>query len=920
MLEFASPATLWWLLLVPLLAWLRARGGAPESRARRILGTILRTLCVTLLVITLAGPLGGSFSRHTDVVFALDVSSSVAQEAGLQALDFINRTIAAKDVNARTALVVFGAEASVETLLAREARPVREITSHVSREGSDLARAIEIAVGTYPDKGQRRLVLLSDGKQTQGDARTAAAIAHSLGVQIHTVALDNDDGGDEISLRGVFAPAQVRGNEPYRVQATVHSARATSATLLLMRQGALFEEMFVSLKPGLNTFSFIDQGTDGGLIEYEAIINAKQDQEPRNNRYQAFVQVAGPPKILHIVGKQGMQTQVSEALGTQGFAVEEIPTSALPASLHQITDYDLIILNNVSGFDLSLNKMELLEQFVRDAGGGLVMLGGDQTYAAGGFYGTPIERALPVTMDVKSTIKIPTLAVTFVLDRSGSMGSQSQGEQKIDIAKNAALSSISLLNPLDQVAVLAFDDQAEWVVPPTTVGNRQPIIDRLRTLGAGGSTDLVSALDEAARVMSEQSAKVKHLIVLSDGLTGIDTDFRQFENLITEHGITVSTVALGHDANRSLMSNLAQMGKGRFYYTDDPRNVPRIFSSETMVISRDMIVEGNVKPTLSYPGEMIEGFAEGSFPQLKGYQRTYPKPAAQVLLKAADDDPLLVVWRYGLGKAVAFTSDLSGRWGRDWTQWPDFARFTAQLARWSMRRRGNEHLQAQLNWQGQRGEILVDVLDSDDRFINSLNMNATLSGPDNHSSSIALESIAPGRYRGEFPIVGAGRYYATVSGERDSLRVGPTTFGLAVPYSAEYINTGADRRLLSDIAMAADGELLSMSRASIETVLSPGTRLDDSQWRIWQPLLIAVLLLLVAEVLVRKLAIPHSWQSRWRQLHRTADESDPQAEYATLKQQINTVREQHLKALREEGHYDADDPAVRARLYTKARR
>ena len=919
MFEFANPALLWWLLLVPLVAVLRARGGNAENRSRKIIGTALRMISVTLLIVALAGPLGGSYSRHTDIVFALDVSSSVAREPSLQALDFINRAIAAKDVDARTALVVFGADASVETLLHREAQPVREITAHVAREGSDLARAIEVAVGTFPAGGHHRLVLLSDGAQTMGDARTAAATAHSLGVQIHTIALENGAERDDISVRGIAAPAQVRVHEAFRVQSTVHSTRAARVQLLIMRQGVVLRDTEVELQAGLNTFSFVDQGSAGGLVEYEAIINTAHDQEPRNNRYQTFVQIAGAPKILHVVGEPGMQRHVSEALLAQGFEVEEVAATALPVSIHQLGDYDLIILNNVSGFDLSLSKMELLERYVRDFGGGLVMLGGEHTYAAGGYYGTPVERLLPVTMDVKSTVKIPSLAVAFVIDRSGSMGSQSQGVEKIDIAKNAAMASIALLNSLDRVGVLAFDDEAQWVVPLTEVGNRRPIAERLRSLGAGGSTDLVVALDEAVRTMAAQAAKVKHLIVLSDGLTGIDADFSNFEAKFAEHGITVSTVALGYDADRALMSRLAQMGKGRFYYTDDARNVPRIFSSETMVVSRNMIVEQDTQPSLIYPGEIVEGFTASDFPRLRGYQRTYAKPAAQVLLTAADEDPLLVVWRYGLGKAVAFTSDLSGRWGRDWVQWKDFSKFTAQMARWSMRRRGRETMHAQFHWHEQRGEMLVDVLDRDDRFINDLHINAIVTTAGEQSNLVELEAIAPGRYRGEFPVTRSGRYFVTLNGKRGELKVGPKTFGLAVPYSREFVDRGADRELLKRIAAAGGGQLLPMTSASIATILAPKARTVSDQWRIWRPFLSAALIVLILEVMVRKLVLPRSWQVRMRGQQGASLEIAPSEDYEVFKQQIVAVRAQHLEALRADGLYDVDHPAVRARLYIKGR-
>jgi len=202
---------------------------------------------------------------------------------------------------------------------------------------------------------------------------------------------------------------------------------------------------------------------------------------------------------------------------------DEVRASALPASMHELADYDLVILDNVSGFDLSLAKMELLEAYVRDTGGGVVKIGGDRSYAAGGYYGTPVERLLPVTMNVKTEVKIPSVSVVFVLDRSGSMGTKAQGEDKLTIAKRAALSSIELLKPLDRVGVLAFDSGRDWVVPMTEAGVRRPIAERLRDLKVGGGADLYPALEEAHRVMRREQAKVKHLIVLSDGLTEGDS-------------------------------------------------------------------------------------------------------------------------------------------------------------------------------------------------------------------------------------------------------------------------------------------------------------------------------------------------------------------------------------------------------------
>jgi Ca-activated chloride channel homolog len=633
------------------------------------------------------------------------------------------------------------------------------------------------------------------------------------------------------------------------------------------------------------------------------------------------VQVTGAPKVLHVVDAPETGRYVSAALRAQGLAVDEVPATALPANLHELVDYDLVILDNVSGFDLSLAKMALLEYYVRDAGGGVLKIGGDRSYGAGGYFGTPVEQLLPVTMNVKTEIKIPSLSVVFVLDRSGSMGSKTGGEDKLTIAKRAALSSIELLKPLDRVGVLAFDSGRDWAVPMTEVGVHRPIAEKLRDLKVGGGTDLHLALEEARRVMRQEQAKVKHLIVLSDGLTEGERNFDPLGARIAADGITISTVAMGADADRGLMARLATLGKGRYYHTDDPRNVPRIFTSETLAITRDLVVEGDIRPRQVYAGEPIEGFGREGFPVLGGYQRTYAKPAAQVLLAGRDEDPVLVSWRYGLGKAVAFTSDLSGRWGRQWVQWPAFGRFVSQMARWTMRRSGSESLVPQFQWHGQRGEMSVDVLDRDDRFINGLKVEASLVDPSRLTRRVQLEQIAPGRYHGEFSLPRAGRYYITLNGRDGQTQVGPRTFGLAVPYSSEYLDLGVDYRLLRDIASISGGRLLPLSSASLGAVTAPPPQASGPLSRVWWPFFLAALILLVAEVAVRRVTLPDAWRARWARWRGAREDTEaPEPEYDALRATIAQERARNLAAMRDGFYLNADDPAARARLYLAAGR
>jgi Mg-chelatase subunit ChlD len=915
--EFAHPA---WLLLAAAAALLVIvpvwRAG--RAHARLVTAAALRGLALAALAVALAGPLAGSHPGDTDVVFALDVSSSIGREAVADALDFVNR---ARESPARIGLVVFGADAAVEAVARSGGEPVREITVQVERAGTDIGRAIEVAVGAFRGAGHRRVVLLSDGRENLGDARSAAAVARSLGVEIHAVALERASPPKEIHVQGMTLPSRARLHEPFNVQAVVHSRESARAHLVVMRNGVLLAESEVDLAPGANVYSVVEQADAPGLLEYEVIVNSDADSERENNRYRAFVRVEGKPRVLHAAGDPAAGRHVTAALRAQGLAVHEVPASELPASLHGLVDYDLVILDNVSGFDLSLAKMELLESYVRDAGGGVVKIGGDRSYGAGGYYNTPVERLLPVTMSVKTEVRIPTLSVFYVLDRSGSMATRAHGEEKLAIAKRATVSSVDLLNRLDRVGVLAFDSGWRWVVPPTEVGTRLPVAEQLRGLEAGGGTDLYLALEEAHRVMRQERAKVKHLIVLSDGLADGEQDFDPLIARIAADGITVSTVALGADSDRELMASLAALGKGRHYHTDDPRNVPRIFVSETLAVARDLVVEGEIRPRRGHAGEPIEGFAADAFPALGGYQRTYAKPAARVLLTGRDEDPLLVSWRYGLGKAVAFTSDLSGRWGRRWVEWPEFGRFVAQTARWTMRRSGSESFLPRFRWHGQRGEMDVDVLDRDDRFVNGLELEASVVDPSRSARRMRLEQTAPGRYRGEFPVPRAGRYYITLSGRDGPVQVGPATFGLAVPYSPEYLDLGVDRDLLRDIAGITGGRLLPLSSASVNAVTAPSPQAPGPHLRIWWPFFLAALLLLVAEVAARKVALPDAWRARWARWRGASREAPaPEAEYEALRAAIARERARHLAALRDGFHLSADDPAVRARLYLAAGR
>jgi Mg-chelatase subunit ChlD len=559
------------VVLVPLFFyWLRRTPRRlPPWRRRLLLG--LRLVVLLLLVGGLVRLSLTQAYERANVVFLLDLSHSVAAAVRQQALDFLHAVSAGKRPQDRVGLVVFGADAVLEQDVSRDFT-LSEMASEVDGTSTHIARAVQIGMASFPAAGARRLVLLSDGNENVGSAAEAALIARSLGAAIFAVPLGQPSAEPEVRVENLVVPTQVKIGTPYWVEALVFSTVETRAQLDLSRGGTFVGQQEVELKPGKNRFRFLQQADAEGVHLYEVVVNSPEDAIAENNRWRAFTEVAGPPKVLMLYDPPDYSVPLFEALQQQGVAVQVQPWNTLPHTLSGYLEYDALIFDNVPGFGISVAQMEVLEQYVRDMGGGLLMVGGEKSFGAGGYYRTPLEKLLPVDMDVPTKMSIPSLSLVMVIDKSDSMGgsindtrpTQSYDERttKLEVAKIAAFSAMKLLNPFDQVGLLAFNADWEWTVPMSEAGKREQIAGRLAALTHGGGTDLYKGMQEGLRVLKETTAVKKHLIALSDGLTA-HMDFESLMHEATAHNITVTTVALGKDADRVLMDAIAHWRQGR---------------------------------------------------------------------------------------------------------------------------------------------------------------------------------------------------------------------------------------------------------------------------------------------------------------------------------------------------------------------
>jgi Ca-activated chloride channel homolog len=872
-LILTAPQYLLLLGAIPLIVWIFWRSTTHLSPLRRALVLAFRVLMIALVVLSLSGLSIENPTEQVNVMFAVDGSDSVGEQGRETGLSFVQRSLRQMKKGDQAGLMVFGEDASIE-LAVQPAPEIARMASTISAQGTDIEHAIELAMAQFPAEGKKRVVILSDGNETQGNAHEAALVAQSLGAELWSVPIGSNLRPLDVQLDRLMVPERVNVSEPMEVRVVVSNRQATTAQLLLFRDQTLLGERSVELRPGKNAFVFLDTLEEPGLHRYEAFVNAIADPVTENNRGVAFTEVAGKAKILIVYGEEGPPTELARAMTVQGLAPELRRWTELPTTLSELLKYDAVVLDNAPGLGVSLAKMEAIEKYVRDGGGGLIMLGGDRSFGAGGYYRTPVERALPVNMDVPAKMTIPSLALMLVIDKSDSMGGYigdasrgvrpAQGTTKLELAKMASFSAITLLNPFDQVGLVAFNTDTEWIIPLTEAGDRERIGTKLSALNHSGGTDVYKGLVEGFQALSQVKAIKKHLILLSDGLTP-KADFEALVQQMAAQRITVSTVGLGEDADKWLMSQVAEWGQGRYYFANDAESVPRIFTSETILVARTLVEEHTFLPEVRQDHEMLRGVELNELPPLRGYVLAYPKPAAEVLLVSDKADPVLAAWRYGLGRAAAFTSDLRGRWGKAWVEWEDFGKFAGQLVRWTQRKTLHQNVWMNVVVRDGKSFVTVDLYTDQNEFVNNASLAGTVTVSGQPSTPLSLEQTAPGRYEGSFDLDGVGEYLVTVSGQGDrDEAVGPHTTAFAVPYSAEYSPRPQNLRLLRRLADLTGGQVLHVTDTA-ETlselfhVAGDGHRPPRSLWYI---LILAALVVYFLDIAARKLPPAEQWLGR----------------------------------------------------------
>lgn len=798
---------LWPVLLAVALALLLAESLVVWRTRRWLLPLWLRIPAVAVLVVALANPRLLAEDPELDVVLAVDLSHSVGEEARSRAVEVLEEARGLVGPRVRLGLVSFARRPQWEFPPTHEL-PVSELPPPPERDATDLGAALQGALGELGEERESRVLLISDANENRGSVERVLPLLRSHGAAVWSYPVSLAEGRNEVYLSDLAVPSVVDSGETFEIKAALTSARASPAEVTLLRDGRVIRSTRRELAPGANWLSFTDSLERRGAHTYELMVEASADVLAENNLLQGIVSVKGPSRVLYLHGADAARRFMAEALQVQGYDVVEKTPARANLTLPELSGFDLLVLDNVPAYQLSQVKMERVERFVRDLGGGLIVLGGTRSYGAGGYYRTPLEQTLPVEMRPPVRMELPHVALLFVVDKSGSMGGGPFGTTKLDLAKAATMASAELLNPADEVGILAFDSNWEWVTPFRAAGGGESIAEDVARLSSDGGTDLLKAMVEGRRVLAAKEAAVKHVLVLSDGLTEKGKLLEQVTRMAQER-ISVSTVSIGGDADRRLMTRLARSGKGRSYATVDPRTIPQIFTTETLLISRDLLVEKTVTPTVAGPAGPMRGLSGEPLPPVLGYVLTHVKPGAEVHLRAGED-PLLVSWRHGLGRVYAFTSDVSGRWGRHWVQWPAFSRWAAQMARLAVRNVSDHRLRTDFVREGEVVSAVVDLFSASGRPVNHLKLQGLLTRADETLQEESFRQVAPGRYRTSFAAPRRGINLLTVKQPAGPGGAPPAalTVPFIVPFSREYREMDANTGLLERLAEETGGEVL----------------------------------------------------------------------------------------------------------------
>ena len=676
-MSFAAPQ--WLVLLVPLalFVWFAARvKGLPGW---------LRFAVVSVLVGALARPEWTLRSAGSDVVVVVDRSRSMPAGSQATAEELVQLLEPQRRPGDRLGVISFGREARVDLPLASDVRFGGFVTA-IDGEASNLSAGLDAAGDLIPAERAGRVVVLSDGRATGLDARAAARRLVARGIPVDYRFIGRDDTALDVAVTSLSVPPAVAAKEPFLLTATVKASAPVTAELTLLRNGKPLVRTTRELAVGPAVLTFRDLVEAPGLVAYELRAQAPKDAVPENDVGRAVVRVEGPPRVLLLTDKPG--GTLARTLQGANLALEVRAPGTL--SMESLDGVGAVVLEDVEAGRLGESGLHVLAQFVREAGGGLVMTGGHHSFGEGGYRKSAVEDVLPVSLEMREEQRKAAVAISIIMDCSCSMGVRvPDGRTKMELAAEGVVGALQLLNPRDEASVDMVDTVAHEIFPMSPVATGLPLDKVARGFSGGGGIFVDVGLATAERQILTSDRATRHVLLFSDANDSEQPGrYRETVANLVSKGVTVSVIGMGGpaDSDSALLRDIASRGNGRIYFAEDVTSLPRIFSQETIAVARSTFIEEPASTVLGGDLPQLGKLPVTAGPRVGGYNLTYLRSQASVGLRSDDDNaaPLVAFWPRGAGRVAALPMEVDGDFTGELREWPGERALLEQVVRWVM--------------------------------------------------------------------------------------------------------------------------------------------------------------------------------------------------------------------------------------------
>lgn len=868
--EFDQPWSFLLMLVTPWVWWMQAAGHSGLTQSRGNLALVTRLIVVGLLVSVLAQPRAVKTSDLVSVVFNVDVSDSVGADAREEALAIVAGTVAEKPALDEAGMVVFGRTPAVE-YPPRDSMPFEKyLNSQVGKDATNLQQSLSLSAAMLPEDNRSRVVLISDGTETRGELKQAVTELQARGIQVDVIPITQAGSNDkEVLLERLDLPRFVRLGETYEAATILTSLQEGKGTLVLSQNGEELTRREVEFKPGKNRVTVPLKVDAPGYYEYEAKIEipATEDACVENNAVRNYLYIEGPGRILIVTDPKGSTKEwsyVKAALEQGEREVETVTATEFPLDPLSLMPYDAIVFANVPADTLFATQIQAVHDAVRNLGIGFVMLGGPNSFGPGGYQNSPIEDCLPISMEISKKKVLPKGALVIVLHTC-------EFPQGNSWAKRITKEAIRVLNAEDEVGAIGYGMGGnEWIFELTPAENYNELVTKINGAQIGDMPDFTSTMEMGLKGLEKSDAASRHMIIISDGDPPMPppATIKKFQDSQT----SISTVAVFPHGGRDTMvlNAIASQTGGRYYFPPDPAQLPSIFIKEAKTLRRNQIQKRTFTPMLMNNDPIFRDIQQ--LPPLHGYVLASEKddPRATILLSAppkeddpvasdSDIDPILAVWRYGLGVTAAYTSDMTDDWGKDWVRWEQFQQMLTQLMTRVSRVREEQFLRVYTYVNGNEGVVVVEDFHSEESM---LDMRFQVKAGEDFEEKGQIRQIAPRRYQATIPLQGQGRYQVRISADRPGREEPEEAYGgFIVSYSPEYLRFDSNPIVLREIAEQTGGIELdpTLPPEELMKIIYGRRQAKRSSRSVFDWFLMALACMIPLDVAIRRVQLDFSW-------------------------------------------------------------